>query len=84
MTEPTPEEAFALIDAYAKQHPLVGHVLKWLADKIRRPAVPFRESNIYYETVWECEPPKWGQPYRVLEEEWDEDFTERTIKRIEK
>lgn len=36
-----------------------------------------------YETRWECEPPAKGVGFRVLAEEWDADFTVRTIKRIE-
>lgn len=36
-----------------------------------------------YRTVWECEAPPMGSQYRVLYQEWNDDFTERRIKRIE-
>lgn len=32
---------------------------------------------------WECEAPSMDVRYRVLEDEWNEDQTVRTIKRIE-
>ena len=36
-----------------------------------------------YEQLWECEAPSMDATYRVLEDEWNEDQTVRTIKRIE-
>ncbi len=31
-------------------------------------------------TVWECEPPPDGAPFRVLDEEWTDDYHERHIR----
>ena len=33
-----------------------------------------------YRIEWSCVPPRLGQTYVVLEEEWNEDFTVRTIR----
>jgi hypothetical protein len=36
-----------------------------------------------YETRWECEPPAEGVGFRVRDDEWNGDFTVRTIRRVE-
>lgn len=42
-----------------------------------------RDSPMAFETHWLCEPPAKGVQFTVLEDEWSEDYTLRTIKQIE-
>lgn len=41
----------------------------------------YREGE--YVEVWETEPPPLGVKYRVIDDEWTEDYTERRIRAIE-
>lgn len=43
-----------------------------------RPGTPYE-----YVTEWRCEPPEVGQPYRVVRQEWAEDYAVRRIFDIE-
>lgn len=36
-----------------------------------------------WETRWMCNPPEMGVGFRVIEQEWSEDFTVRTIYEVE-
>lgn len=38
-----------------------------------------RDSFGPYSIVWQCEPPAVGATYRVVDQEWNDDFTVRTI-----
>jgi hypothetical protein len=35
-----------------------------------------------YDQVWMCEPPSMTAQFQVLDEEWNEDYTVRTIREI--
>jgi len=36
--------------------------------------------DLDFITVWECEPPPDGVPFRVVEQEWTADYHERHIR----
>ena len=46
------------------------------------PAILVEEREGFTE-IWLCEPPHLGVDYRVIEQSWNADFTERTIRSVE-
>ena len=36
-----------------------------------------------YTEIWLAEPPHIGVNYRVIEQSWNDDFTQRTIRKVE-
>ena len=46
-------------------------------------AMTTKETPVDYEEVWECEVPEEGVGYFVREDEWNDDYTVRVIRRIE-
>jgi hypothetical protein len=43
----------------------------------------YADTYAEYTERWVCDPPAEGVSYRVLDEEWNDDVTTRTIYRIE-
>lgn len=48
-------------------------------------SAPFCEyvtDGLKFLQVWECDPPPRGTLYRVLDDEWTDDFKRRVIRRV--
>jgi len=41
-----------------------------------------RETGTYYDTEWKCDAPAEGLKFTVVDQEWNDDYTVRTIREV--